>query len=86
MDYTQIELILKIIGIVTGYIFTYHKFIVKLIDKKVDKALYDSDIKHINELRYEDNKTLFNKIESLEDSIKDLNKNLIEIFLNKKVE
>lgn len=86
MDYSKIEFLLKILGIIVSSFFAYHKFITKLIDKKVDKALYDNDIKHISQLRNEDNKTIFNKLESLDCNIGKLNENLIEILKKIKVD
>ena len=81
-------------------ILSYHKYIMQEInkkatkrelneiscelEKKVDKILYEKEIEFLKNQRRDDNKTLFNKMNSIESRLKDLNQNLLEIFKHDK--
>lgn len=56
----EIKIILEILGVVIGYGLIYHKFIIRLIDNKLDKVIHYEYRKDIEE-RMDDkvNKDLF---------------------------
>lgn len=80
MNLEYIKLFFSITTFVSGAFLAYHKYIIKEIDKKLDKRIYEKDLEFHKQQRYDDNKTLFNKMDSLEETVRELSKNILEIF------
>lgn len=58
------------IGVTVGGIFIgYHKFIMAHMEKKVDKSLYEMQVKFLSQQRKEDNKALYEDIKEIKADI-----------------
>ncbi|MGO2117322.1 MAG: hypothetical protein ACTH29_00155 [Fusobacterium sp.] len=100
MDLQYIKFGLTIFISILSSLIGYHKYIMQEVNKKatkkelneiscelkkkVDKILYEKEIEFLKNQRIDDNKTLFNKMNSIESQLKNMNQNLLEIFKHDK--
>lgn len=100
MDLQYIKFGLTIFISILSSLIGYHKYIMQEVnkkatkkelneiscelEKKVDKILYEKEIEFLKSQRRDDNKTLYNKMNSIESQIKNMNQNLLEIFKHDK--
>lgn len=68
----------KAIVTVAGGLLAYHKFILRELEKKVDKEDCQKQNEYVLKLREETNRTLFKKIDELRDEIRNLNNHLLK--------
>ena len=100
MDLQYIKFGFTIFISILSSLIGYHKYIMQEVnkkatkkelseiscelEKKVDKILYEKEIEFLKNQRRDDNKTLFNKMNSIESQLKNMNQNLLEIFKHDK--
>lgn len=100
MDLQYIKFGFTIFISILSSLIAYHKYIMQEVnkkatkkelneiscelEKKVDKILYEKEIEFLKSQRRDDNKTLYNKMNSIESQIKNMNQNLLEIFKHDK--
>ena len=59
------------IGVTAGGILMgYHKFIMAHMEKKVDKSLYEMQVKFLSQQRKEDNKALYEDIKEIKSELR----------------
>ncbi|WP_278538639.1 hypothetical protein [Fusobacterium varium] len=59
----------KILGTITGLFVGYHKYMLALMEKKVDKTMHDMQFKFLEQQRKEDNKALYENIKEIKAEI-----------------
>ena len=68
----------KIAVTVGGILMGYHKFIMAHMEKKVDKSLYEMQIKFLSQQRKEDNKALYEDIKEIKVELRKMTEYLIK--------
>ena len=56
----------------------YHKFIMAHMEKKVDKSLYEMQVKFLSQQRKEDNKALYEDIKEIKVELRKMTEYLIK--------
>ena len=68
----------KIAVTVGGILMGYHKFIMAHMEKKVDKSLYEMQVKFLSQQRKEDNKALYEDIKEIKVELRKMTEDLIK--------
>jgi len=68
----------KIAMTIMGVFVAYHKFILALMEKKVDKGLYEMQVKFLNQQRKDDNKALYEDIKEIKAELRRMTDYLIK--------
>ncbi|MEJ6466662.1 hypothetical protein [Fusobacterium ulcerans] len=68
----------KIAVTVGGILMGYHKFIMAHMEKKVDKSLYEMQVKFLSQQRKEDNKALYEDIKEIKVELRKMTEYLIK--------
>lgn len=71
---------IRILLTVGGFMVAYHAFVMKKIDEKVSKEVFEMRMKSTDEKNRDISKVLLERVNKLEDTIKDQTKQILEIF------
>lgn len=71
---------IRILLTVAGFMVAYHAFVMKKIEEKVSKEVFEMRIKSTEEKNRDVSKVLLERVNKLEDTIKDQTKQILEIF------
>lgn len=76
--FKEIEINLKIIGMIVTTFFAYHKFIMSQLEKKVNKNFHQKETEYRERLQKESNKTVYNILAEVKEELKDIKNYILQ--------